>query len=107
MDQLTDIVRAAQSGDPGAFDSIVQRFQDMAYTRAYSWLGDHGLAEDAAQEAFIDAYLHLDQLREPAAFPGWFGRIVLKHSDRCSRRSLPTIDLDSGIQLYQSALVLR
>lgn len=103
MDRLSDIVLAAKDGDVDAFGSIVHRFQDMAYGRAYAWLGDHGLAEDAAQEAFIDAYLHLDQLREPAAFPGWFGRIVVKHSDRVSRRTRPTIDLDSAPPILSDA----
>ena len=103
MDQLTDIVRAAKAGDKDAFNAIVHRFQDMAYGRAFAWLGDHGRAEDAAQEAFVDAYLHLDQLREPAAFPGWFGRIVVKHSDRQSRSMKPQVSLDDVPSLTSSA----
>jgi len=51
--------------------------------------GDSGLAQDVAQEAFIDAYLSLGKLREPAAFPGWFRRIVLKQIDRVQRRRRP------------------
>ena len=52
-------------------------------------LGDAALAHDAAQEAFIAAYVNLGALREPAAFPGWFRRVVIKHSDR-ERRSRKT-----------------
>jgi len=58
----------------------------MACGCAYSIIGDFHLAEDAAQEAFIDAYRHLRDLREPAAFPGWFRRIVMKHCNRTTRR---------------------
>ena len=54
----------------------------MAYAVAYAMLGDVGMAQDAAQEAFMDAYLSLSKLRIPAAFPGWFRRIIMKHSDR-------------------------
>jgi len=32
-------------------------------------LADSHEAEDVAQEAFIEAYLNLPKLREPAAFP--------------------------------------
>jgi RNA polymerase sigma factor (sigma-70 family) len=103
LDRLTDIVQAAKDGDRQAFGTIVLRFQDMAYGRAYAWLGDHGQAQDAAQEAFIDAYLHLNQLREPAAFPGWFGRIVVKHSDRLSRSAKPSIGLDDAPPLISNA----
>ena len=86
MDRLTPLVIAAQAGDLDAFNKIVVRFQDMAYATAYAVLGDFHLAQDAAQEAFIDAYLSLSKLREPAAFPGWFRKVVFKHSDRLIRR---------------------
>ena len=66
------------------------------------WLGDHGRAEDAAQEAFVDAFLHLDQLREPAAFPGWFGRIVVKHSDRQRRSTRPSVSLEDAPNLMSN-----
>ncbi len=82
MEELKLLLLAAQGEDKEAFGCIVTRFQNMAYAGAYAMLGDSGLAQDAAQEAFIDAYLSLPKLREPAAFPGWFRRIVIKHSDR-------------------------
>jgi len=82
MRQLQMLVRAAQQGDKEAFNQVVLRFQDMAYATAYAMVRDAALAQDVAQEAFIDAYLSLSNLREPAAFPGWFRRIVVKHSDR-------------------------
>jgi len=85
-DDLRALVTQAQAGDLDAFGEIVRRFQDMAYGYAYSLLGDFHLAEDAAQEAFIEAYRCLPKLREPAAFPGWFRRIVFKRCDRLTRR---------------------
>jgi len=89
MESLSALVIAARNGHREAFDAIVRRFQDMAYAGAYARLGDLHQAQDAAQEAFIDAYLNLDKLREPAAFPGWFRRIVLKHADRQGRARRP------------------
>ena len=86
MESLPALVKAAQSGDLEAFAQLVTRFQDMAYALAYAMLGDAQLAEDAAQEAFIEAYLCLPRLREPAAFAGWFRRIVFKQGDRIARR---------------------
>ena len=55
----------------------------MAYATAI--LGDRHLAEDAAQEAFVEAHRQLRSLREPAAFGGWFRTIVFKHCDRLTR----------------------
>ena len=94
-----DWVVAAQRGDKAAFSEIVRRFQDMAYGIAYGMLNDAGLAQDAAQEAFITAYMNLADLREPAAFPGWFRRIVIKHCDRERRSLKPSQPLDACIGL--------
>ncbi len=57
MEELATIVARAQRGDVDAFTTIVRRFQDMAVTYALSQLGDSHLAQDAAQEAFLGAYL--------------------------------------------------
>ncbi len=85
MEPLELLVRAAQQGDADAFDGIVERFQDMAYASAYAMVEDVQMAEDVAQEAFIEAYLNLPKLREAAAFPGWFRRIIFKQGDRLTR----------------------
>jgi RNA polymerase sigma factor (sigma-70 family) len=96
--ELRDWVAAAQTGDKEAFSEVVKRCQDMAYGIAYAMLGDTGLAQDAAQEAFIAAYLNLAALREPAAFPGWFRRVVIKHSDRERRSLKPSHPLDESAE---------
>lgn len=90
--RLADLVMKARAGDAEAFGAVVRRFQDMAVGYGYSLLGDLPLAEDAAQEAFLEAYLCLSQLREPAAFPGWFRRIVFKQCDRLRRGKLSRLE---------------
>jgi RNA polymerase sigma factor (sigma-70 family) len=85
MEALESLVRQVQAGDFDAYGAIVRRFQDMAVGYAYSILGDFHLAEDAAQEAFIEAFRTISNLREPAAFPGWFRPIVRKHCNRLTR----------------------
>lgn len=86
MDTLKSLVKRAQKQDLDAYTTLVHRFQNMAVGYAYSLLGDFHLAEDAAQEAFVRAYLELDQLREPAAFAGWFRRIVFMRCNRITRK---------------------
>lgn len=96
MDELGVLVDRARNGDLDAFGTIVARFQDMALAYAYSVMGDFHLAEDAAQEAFVQAYRDLDALREPPAFPGWFRKIVFKHCDRIKRKKqFQTVPLES------------
>jgi len=80
------LVQAAQRGDELAFADLVRAYQDMAVAYATATLGDYHLAEDAAQEAFVEAYLQLGSLREPLAFAAWLRTILVKHCDRLTRR---------------------
>lgn len=70
-----------------AFAELVRRFQDMAFGYALSVLGAEEPARDAAQEAFIAAWCSLHQVRRPAAFPGWFRRVVHTQCMRFLRAS--------------------
>lgn len=91
MTALEELVADAQQGDDEAFGRLVEHYQDVAYYTAYRYLGHPQQAQDAAQEAFIDAYHCLPSLREPRAFPAWFRRIVFKHSHRILRRRSPEL----------------
>jgi len=97
VEELCELVARAQARDVDAYGAIVRRFQDMAYGYGHSLLGDFHAAQDAAQEAFVEAYRDLPNLRRADAFPGWFRRIVFKHCDRLTRRKrLPTAPLDAA-----------
>ena len=86
------LVEKAQKGDRNAYSQIVKQFQNLAVGYAYSILRNFPLAEEAAQEAFIEAYLNLKRLRKPAAFPGWLKKIVFKQCDRLTRKKrLPVV----------------
>ncbi|MFC1526548.1 sigma-70 family RNA polymerase sigma factor [Candidatus Latescibacterota bacterium] len=96
MEPLVRLVERSREGGLDAYGELVRRFQDMAAGYAYAILGDHHLAEDASQEAFVRAYLDLGQLRDPAAFPGWLRRIVFKQCDRIRRRrDLQVVSLEA------------
>ena len=105
MRELSELVEAAQAGDSEAYDTLIERFQQMAYATAYRSLGDHHLAQDVVQEAVIEAFVHLRQLREPDAFPGWFRQIVFRQCTRALRQTtLPHMSIEavSGSLLAES-----
>ena len=86
MGDLTLLILQAKEGDVAAYSTIVRRFQDTAVGYAYGILGNHDAAKDAAQEAFLEAYRCLGELREPRAFAAWLRRIIFKQCDRITRR---------------------
>jgi RNA polymerase sigma factor (sigma-70 family) len=99
MKHLRSLLLSAASGDTAAYDRIVSRFRDMAYSYAYSIIRDFHLAEDVTQEAFVQAFYDLPKLREPLAFPGWLRRIVLKQCDRLTRRRhVPVVPLEEAVE---------
>ena len=95
MPAYEPLVREVQAAEgearEEAFGALIAQFQSMAQSWAYRELGDAHLAQDVTQEAFLSAYQKIDQLRDPAAFPGWLKRIVLTHSRRATRRQSPAL----------------
>jgi RNA polymerase sigma factor (sigma-70 family) len=99
-EELSSTVRRAQAGDREAYGWIVRRFQDMAVGYAASILGDFHLAEDAAQEAFLEVWRDMAQLREPAAFASWLRKIIFKQCDRITRgKRVATAPMEHAIDL--------
>ncbi|MCE7984276.1 MAG: sigma-70 family RNA polymerase sigma factor [Caldilinea sp. CFX5] len=106
MQEIETLVLAAQGSDgnlvtrQAAFSELVRRFQDMVYGYALATLGDHHLAQDVAQETFLTAYRHIEQVRQPLAFPGWLRRVVVTQCNRITRDNhLSTQPLESIGQL--------
>ncbi|MEN0061424.1 MAG: sigma-70 family RNA polymerase sigma factor [Myxococcota bacterium] len=94
---LHQVVQRAQKGDLAAFDELVRASRTRATAVAWARLGSEERAEEAVQEAFIDAWRLLPTLREPRAFRAWLKSIVRKHADRRTRRArLETVPLDEG-----------
>ena len=70
------LVERAKNGDVNAYETLVQHYQELAFRVAYQVTGDAADAEDAAQEAFVNAYYALGRFRPGAPFKPWLCRIV-------------------------------
>ena len=87
--QVTDVelVARARGGDKDAFGELVERHRISVYRAALAALRSPAEAEDAAQEAFVTAYLRLDSFRGESTFKTWLLSIAWREAlDR--RRSL-------------------
>ena len=101
-DALILAVTRAQRGDTRAFDVLVRRFQNPAVAYARTLLHDPSAAEDAAQEAFVQAWRDLPRLTEAAAFGAWLRRLVFKFCDRVCRSARPTLPLAETLTLPEN-----
>ena len=69
------LIEAAVDGDIDSFGELCQRYYAAMVAIGYSVLGDHQLAEDAAQESFARALVKLRSLRNRAKFATWLAAI--------------------------------
>lgn len=71
------LVLAARGGDRWASAMLLARHYPLALALCRRMLDDAALAEDAAQEASLQALLNLDRLRQPERFGPWLAGIGL------------------------------
>src|SRR5262245_56391981 len=80
--------RLSCEGDREAFSRIVERYQALVCSLAYSACGALGTSEDMAQETFIAAWHRLKDLREPSKLRQWLCGIVRNIAANAVRRDL-------------------
>ena len=62
--------------DPIQFESFMRDYQNMVFSTAYRLLGRESDAEDIAQEAFLKAYEHFDELQGSPTAGGWLKTVT-------------------------------
>jgi RNA polymerase sigma-70 factor (ECF subfamily) len=85
---LTDeeIVRQVSSGDIQMFEVLMRRHNQRLYRAARAILRDDTEAEDAVQQAYFNAYRHLNQFERRAQFSTWLTRIAVNEALARRRR---------------------
>jgi RNA polymerase sigma-70 factor, ECF subfamily len=73
-----DTIRRIRGGDRDAFGALVQRYQQRLYGLALMMVRDPAGAEDVSQDAFVRAYLHLDQYDAARPFYPWLASIAVR-----------------------------
>jgi RNA polymerase sigma-70 factor, ECF subfamily len=83
----TELVIRAQHGDEGAFASLAVAVGDRLHAVAHRILRDIDLAEDATQQALLNIWRDLPQLRDPARFEAWSYRLLVRACYAEARRT--------------------
>jgi RNA polymerase sigma-70 factor (ECF subfamily) len=87
-----ELITRARNGERNAFSELVSIHAEGVRNVIYRMYGDVQLAEDAAQETFIQAWLHLASYRPQASLRNWLYRIAVNAATdmlRKEKRILP------------------
>lgn len=74
-----ELVKRARSGDRQAFRALVEQSEVMVRTHCLHMLGSFDEAQDAAQDAYLKAFLALGSFREDSKFSTWVVSIARNH----------------------------
>jgi RNA polymerase sigma-70 factor (ECF subfamily) len=88
----TELIARAKNGDRNAFSELVCIHAEGVRGVIYRMCGDAHIAEDAAQETFIQAWLHLSSYRPQSSLRNWLYRIGVNAATdmlRKEKRILP------------------
>ena len=89
-------IAEAKTGDKDAFAKLVEKYQRPVYSVCYRMLGTPTAAEDAAQEAFIRAFLALDRYDSNRSFATWILSIASNYSiDQLRKKKVTILSMDN------------
>jgi RNA polymerase sigma-70 factor (ECF subfamily) len=93
------LVRASQTGDAGAYDELIRRYQERIYATIYHMTSNHEDANDLAQETFIKGFQAIKSFKGDSSFYTWIYRIAVNKTinflkQRKNRTHMSLNDLD-------------
>ena len=107
--QESELVERVRRGDPAAFDLLVSRHLQRAFSVAYRLLGQREDAEDLVQEAFLTVLEKIDTFQAGRSFAPWFYRILVNRglNARKSRSLRHTEELPAEVPSPHGGSPLR
>jgi len=90
-----ELVRRALARDDAAFRIIMERHNRRLYRIARGILRNDTEAEDVVQEAYVNAFAHLDGFRGDSSLATWLSRITMNEALGQLRRKRLAVDLDT------------
>jgi RNA polymerase sigma-70 factor (ECF subfamily) len=90
------LIAACLQGNSAAFGDLVRRYQDRLYNTVYRLVDNAEDAQDAVQEAFLNAYQSLDSFKGDSLFFTWLYRIAVNTAISLKRKQRVLLRLNGG-----------
>ena len=82
-----EVIGRVKAGDLGLFEIVMRRHNQRLYRAARAIVQDEVEAEDVLQQAYLNAFAHLDQFEARAQLSTWLTRIVINEATARRRRA--------------------
>ena len=76
----SEVVQRVLGGDTALFETLMRRHNQRIYRAVRAVLRSDDEAEDVLQQAYLNAYKHLDQFAGDAQFSTWLTRIAVNQA---------------------------
>jgi RNA polymerase sigma-70 factor (ECF subfamily) len=76
-EQLEILLRECRKGKPKSQEVLYKKFAAAMYGICLQYASSEEDAQDILQEGFVKVFRKLDQVKNPAAFPGWIRRVMI------------------------------
>jgi RNA polymerase sigma-70 factor (ECF subfamily) len=93
-----ELVRRVARGETALFEVLLRRHDQRVYRTVRAILRDEDEVEDAMQQAWIAAYLHLSDFQGTAPFTTWVVRIAANEALQRLRRRGPVVAASAGTE---------
>ncbi|MCK6528707.1 sigma-70 family RNA polymerase sigma factor [Myxococcota bacterium] len=74
-----ELIRRFLDGDRSAYEALVRRHQDRVFSTCFRLLRDRAVAEEVAQDVFVNVYRNLHRFRGDSRFTTWLYRVAINH----------------------------
>lgn len=96
--ECKQLVRSVKAGDTGAFQQLVEKYQNLAFTVAFNIVKNREDAEEVVSDAFIKVYKNIVQHNEASKFSSWLFKIVYNTAlSRIRKKKLEMFSMDASV----------
>lgn len=90
-----EVVTLVRQGDKALFEVLMRRYNQRLFRVTRSILTDDAEAEDVMQDAYVRAYVHLDQFEGRARFSTWLTRIAVHEAIARSQKRQRLVSVEA------------
>lgn len=90
----TELIKRCQKGDLNSFSELYEQYKKRAFGTAYLISNQKGIADDIVQEAFIECFKKIKNLKNLETFDIWFYKVLVRTGWRLVKKHNLFIPID-------------